>query len=167
MRAKLFKFIVALNIICVGLMGCSSSNKQKVAFEVIGTEKTLPANFYDVANQGVVVKVVYDSEAFKEQWSHFGLQENVPDYQWDNTVVIFLGLIESGSCPIGINAVKVSSEESELIVQLDLDSERPCTDDATPRSIIFTLDARELSEVTKIKLENYNGLNPVLELSEK
>lgn len=164
MRKRITLFVAL--IFTAGLVACGSGEDivriNELPSNLIETEKNLPEDFYELADQGVLVKKVTNQEDFLEQWDYFSLK-NAPTkvIDWDNQVAIFLGVFESGSCPYQFSFVEVSEDKSEMLLQLEIDPKlNACTDDATPRTFVFTVDKNEISEVETVGIHNYGGLKP-------
>lgn len=150
------------------MIGCQNSDSEEdltLSGELLTTEKTFPENFYDIAEQGVVAYKTTNQQDFNTQWDDFGLKEVPSEVDWDDKAVIFLGIIESGSCPYEYTSVKLNAEKTEMVFHLDIGSEEnACTDDATPRTIVVAVDADEISGVNFVQIDNYNGISPRVEL---
>ncbi|WP_096199643.1 hypothetical protein [Bacillus sp. FJAT-45350] len=162
--------ILLVIILVVGLItGCYSSNEDRAIIlnsEVLTTEKTLPSNFYEIADQGVFVTKVTNQKEFIKQSDMFGVTVVPSEINWNNQVVFFVGMIESGTCPLELDAIGINSDKTEMIIHLKVESEdKPCTDDATPRTKVIAVDAEEVSDVTVIKIDNLFGISPLVELA--
>ncbi len=131
-----------------------------VESELVASEKTLPDDFYDVADKGVLVRKVLNQEKFNEQWGNYGLSGELPAIDWSGKAVIFLGVIESGSCPVELGSVTVNEGKTEMRIHLKVEEERPCTEDATPRTIVFAVDAEELKGVKVVRIDHLFGSVP-------
>ncbi|OIJ14369.1 hypothetical protein BKP37_08455 [Anaerobacillus alkalilacustris] len=168
MGFKISIMIFTLFLFGMGVTGCGISDNQDLSLSsnVIKTEKTLPASFYELAEQGTLAYKVTNQDAFNEHWDYFGLTGVPKDVDWDSQAILFLGIIESGSCPLEFYTVELSTDKSELIIHLKAETERACTDDATPRTFVLALDADEVTEVSYINVYNYYGLNPRVKIYE-
>ncbi|OIJ19306.1 hypothetical protein BKP45_14220 [Anaerobacillus alkalidiazotrophicus] len=168
MGFKILIVMITLFLFGIGVTGCGISDNQDLALSsnVIKTEKTLPTSFYELAEQGTVAYKVTSQDAFNEHWDYFGLTGVPKKVDWDSQAILFLGIIESGSCPFEFYTVELSTDKSELIIQLKLETERACTDDATPRTFVLALDAEEVAEVSYINVHYYYGLNPRVKIHE-
>ena len=159
---KMITFMIALLVVGM-LLGCERNAIQDddnvIDSELIITEKVLPEDFYEIADQGMLVKKVTNQEDFIAQWEYYGLTESHVEIDWDNKIAIFLGIFESGSCPFTFNYAALSEENTELLIHIETDSEGPCTDDATPRTMVVVVDADQLSDVNHIEIINYYGSN--------
>lgn len=114
-----------------------------------------------------MVNKVTNQAEFNKLWDHYQLKEKPSEIDWSNKVVIFLGIIESGSCPYEFKSVELNDGKTEIIFHLEVDSkERACTDDATPRTIVIAVDADEVSDVNLVEIFNYYGINPKVQFYE-
>jgi len=151
------------------LMACGQTGHDEgsagFSSELIASEKTWPADFYDVAEQGAVAKKVTSQAQFEAEWAYFGLEGEPPERQWDQEAVIFLGVIESGTCPYELKTLQFNEDQTKLVVHLQTDSaHQACTDDATSRTFVFDVDANKIAKVEWITIENFGGLTPTIKL---
>lgn len=146
--------------------GEDRADQMVVESELLATEKTLPDDFYDVAEKGVLIEKVLDQEAFDEQWGNYGLSGEPPAIDWSGKAAIFLGVIESGSCPVELESVTVNEGKTEMTIHLKVEEERACTEDATPRTIVFEMDADEVSDVRVVRIDHLFGSIPEVEFQE-
>lgn len=166
MRIRTFMAIMAFFVAGVVLHGCSSTSAQTVTGELIVSEKTLPIKFYEIADQGIVVYKATNEAEFNEHWEHFRLSDPPEKIDWENQAVIFLGIVESGTCPLQFKSAEVNEVKTELLFHLEGNKEQACTDDATPRTMVIALDASEISDVAFVKIDDYFGINPEVEFHE-
>jgi len=162
------KHLLLLAVVIGGLLsGCGSAEPNGSPFvsQVISTQKTWPADFFDAADQGVLAKKVTSQEAFEQLWADFGYQAPPPVPNWEQQAVIFLGIIESGSCPYSLQSLQLD-EEKTLHIRLQTEPDKACTDDATPRSFVISVDAEALADTEWVILENFGGLTPKVKLHE-
>lgn len=167
-----------LVILWVAVLGCllsgcgssapgpdvSSGTGQDVPTHLlITTAKTLPDDFFQVADQGVLAKKVTNQAAFEDMWKKFGLQDAPPQRSWEREAVIFLGVIESGSCPYHLESLEFTAEKA-LRIRLQTEPNKPCTDDATPRAFVMAVDAAQAADTEWVILENFGGLTPKVQL---
>lgn len=183
MRSKVMILMALVAMIGSVLSGCGQpepgqsgpnggEGQGDVAIQLIATEKVLPADFYDRAEQGVLATKVTDQAAFESQWTYYGLEGTPSEREWADEAVIFLGVIESGSCPYEIETLQFNEEQTELAVRLKIETEMElktdlavvCTDDATPRTFVFAVYADQIAETEWVVLENFGGLTPKVEL---
>lgn len=166
-------FLVAVVIIGgIVLSGCGQADQSQagqggddgVTSQVIATEKTLPQDFYAQAEQGVLAHKVKDQETFESQWAYSQLEGTAPERNWENEAVIFLGVIESGTCPYEIDSLQFNDDDSELTVRFKTDPNKACTDDATPRTFVLAVDAEQAAQTEWVIIENFGGLTPKVKL---
>lgn len=175
MGKKLIFLIVLAAIGGILLYGCGPADQSRtgqggddgqtgLTGQVIATEKTFPEDFYDQAEQGVLAHKVTDQETFESQWAYFQLGGTPPERNWEDEAVIFLGVIESGSCPYEIDSLQFNDDDSELTVRLKTDPKKACTDDATPRTFVLAVDAEQAARTEWVIVENFGGLTPKVKL---
>ncbi len=143
------KSLLALTLFMLLLLfGCSNDTNDSV---VIASEKTLPSNFHEIAFerettplfQFLVRKAVNQSE-FEQTWSLYGFEDKIPNVNFDEKDVFFIGVHESGSCPYTIKNVELSSDNNTMTVLLS-GPDGACTSDATPRTFVIQID-KEVSK---------------------
>ncbi|GIN61765.1 hypothetical protein J27TS8_17580 [Robertmurraya siralis] len=158
-------FLVFMILLTAGgiLQGCGNTSAQTVPSDLIHTEKSFPVNFYSSSEQGILVYKVTNQADFDTLWEHFRLTDNSAEIDWNQQSAIFLGIIESSSCPLQYKLAKLNEEKTEVSLYLEVNSEDGCTDDATPRTMVIAMDAVEMNNVKVVKVEDYFGLNPVVE----
>ncbi|MCT8137089.1 hypothetical protein H1D32_04650 [Anaerobacillus sp. CMMVII] len=163
MKLKISLLFCTLLVFGGLLIGCSGP-ENKISSELLITEKVLPVDFYELANQGVLVNKVTNQEEFNEQWTFYQLQGTPTELDWNDKVAIFLGVFESGSCPYGLDFVEINTEKTDLIFNLKNNSKgNACTDDATPRTFVVAVNKDEIADVTFVVVENYSGIRPRVE----
>ena len=144
------------------LFGCNVDVEKKqsnivnnqVDFIMLTSEKTLPTNFDDIAfkrdmtplQQFLVRKSVNQSE-FEEYWMLYGFEQAIPHVDFNENVVFFIGVLESGSCPSEIKNVEFNINHNTMTIPLS-ELEGACTTDATPKTFVIQLE-KELSEKIK------------------
>lgn len=125
---------------------------------MLTSEKTLPINFDDIAfkrdttplQQFLVRKSVNQSE-FDEYWKLYGFeQQAISNVDFNEHIVFFIGILESGSCPSEIKDVEFNTDNHTMTIPLS-QLEGDCTTDATPKTFVIQLE-KELSE----KIKNLN-----------
>lgn len=154
------KKIVCLIGLLAIMAGCSSeSDDEKAGMQdsdqtvkniakVIATEKTVPADFQETGflreeppGYTYLVKQATEQEQYKELWTYFRLQEEVPEVDLDVKSVMFFSLQESGTCPFELKGEDVqlnpTTQTLEFEVSLANTEEEACTTDATPRTFVF------------------------------
>lgn len=130
--------------------------KTHIDFEIIASEKTLPTNFYEIAFkrettpyfQYLIKKSDHQSE-FEQIWKLYGFEKNIPNVDFNEKDVFFIGVNESESCPYKVEDIELTSENKSITIALS-EPEGPCTSDATPRTFAIQID-KEIS----IDIENF------------
>ena len=132
------------------LFGCSNDGEENVKFNVLASEKRLPANFDKIAYERFtvpsfkyLVKKAINQSEFEENWDLFGLEQPFPDVDFNEDVVFFIGLRESGSCESEIKNLQFVSKENKLIIPIS-GPDGACTADASPKTFVIELE-QELS----------------------
>ncbi|RXJ04463.1 hypothetical protein DS745_03505 [Anaerobacillus alkaliphilus] len=172
MKSKSLLSVVLLILLGNGLVGCFNSNVDQgliVPSELLTTEKSFPNDFFEIAEQGFIVSKVTTQSDFNKQWEFFGLSDNPAQIDWKNHVVIFLGTGESGTCPMEFQFVDLNEEKTKMTIHLKEKSKGACTDDFTPRTIVLSVNAKEISNVSLVEINRSGGsnlINPVLEFLE-
>ncbi len=159
MRFKLFLLIISFVLLTSIIASCGILNKELVvSSKLLTTEKTFPIHFHERSEQGVLVYKVTNQEAFDEHWDYFRLSGNPTNIDWDKKVAIFLGMYESGSCPVEFKNADLSADKTELNIHLQLKTQkRACTDDATPRTIVLAFDTKQVSTVSYLTINTIYG----------
>jgi hypothetical protein len=145
------KRLLSSIILVLFLFGCSSNNDD---IHLIASEKSLPSNFYEIATereevpyfQYFVMRVDSETE-YGEAWSLFELQQQLPEVNFEENQLFFIGLHESGSCPYELEDVKIDSSNQEMTVRLS-EPKGACTSDATPRTFVIEVN-KELSHTVE------------------
>ncbi|TKC18828.1 hypothetical protein [Robertmurraya kyonggiensis] len=164
MKLRIYMIIILWFAIGMVLQGCGSTKAQTASSKLIHAEKTLPLNYFELAEQGVLVYKASNQDEFKALWEKFRLKEELQnELDWGKKVAIFLGIVESGTCPLQFESAELAGENTEIMVRLEGSSEMACTDDATPRTIVIEMNQSELAGVSYVKIDNYFGINPRVE----
>ena len=155
-------FVSAVLAVVLWAAGCAEPGEEPgLSVRVGETEKTLPEGFYDLAESGLLVSRAQDDTSYEALWQEYRLSGSMETVDWDREAVLFLGIFESGSCPLHFESARLSEEEDNLIVRLALEDDSvPCTDDATPRTIVLVLDRDVVNGLQTVTLEDYHGSNP-------
>jgi hypothetical protein len=154
------RFLLLTSIFLLFLYGCSNPNenelgdkKSNVDFELVASEKSLPANFHEVASKrekvpyfSYLVKRAENQNEFKGIWNFYQLSNKMPKVNLDENHLLFIGVEESGSCPSKLGAVNLNSDKQELNIYL-LGQEGNCTADATPRTFVIQIDKEKLTNL--------------------
>lgn len=143
----LFVLFMPLSLV----FGCSSDDKNnQFNFDLIASEKTLPIHFNEVAFEGqyLVTKAVNSSE-FDEGWNLFSFENKAPNVDFNEKVIYFIGLYESGSCPYKIRNVKQNDDGKAITVSLS-EPNGACTADATPRTFVIQMDKEKAKHIDSV-----------------
>ncbi len=156
--------VVVLTLLVPAAAGCTGSAQEPgPAVRVLETEKTLPEDFYERAENGMLVFGALDGESFDALREEYRLSGAAAEVDWDRQGVLFLGVFESGSCPLHFVSARLSEEEDGLIVRLAVEDDSvPCTDDATPRTFVLGVDRAVVSGLRTVSLEDYHGSSPTV-----
>ena len=168
------RLFIPLSLLFISLLaGCGSSEtnasskntlgQDSPSIRLIASEKTLPDDFYQTAVQGVLAKKATSQEVFEQMWAEYGLRQTPPEINWQHDAVIFLGVVESGSCPYDVQSVHFEDDKT-LLVLLHTEPDKPCTDDATPRTFVIAVDAQQAAKAERVVIENFGGLSPMVPL---
>ncbi len=141
--------IVFIIVICVLFF---SVNKHNDA-EVILSDKTIPS-VQLVHDAPYTIKKSVNQEEYKKNWDYFRLKKAKPKIDFKKKTLYFLGLYESGSCPIHLEKMNVNSEQKELTLSLKNDN-GVCTDDASPRTFVIKVDKKISKNVNKAIIEEH------------
>jgi hypothetical protein len=71
-------------------------------------------------------------------WQRFGLSGEPPSVDLDDTVLLFIGFGESGSCPATFQGVRADGDV--VTVRMGTEGGRACTDDYNPRTFVIAVD---------------------------
>lgn len=171
---KPFIFLVLLLSLSL-LFGCSNVTKEnRVNFDLIASEKTLPSNFHDIAFERqetpsfqYLVKKITNQSDFEDTWHLYAFENKAPSIDFNENIVFFIGVQESGSCPYTLKNIKRSSDNKTMTVPL-IGPDGDCTADATPRTFVIQIDkeiSKEIENVvivqsrveTSIPIENFEA----------
>ena len=150
MRISKMIFAFAL-LLALLLTGCGSGANNDES--VIASEKTLPADFYEIAFQRetvphfqYMVRRATDQAEFEEIWDLYGFDDKMPSVDFDGNDVFFIGVQESGSCPYELKSVERSADNSIMTIPLSKpEGDADCTSDAAPRTFVIQID-KEISK---------------------
>ncbi|MGM0842322.1 MAG: hypothetical protein ACQEWE_16415 [Bacillota bacterium] len=142
-----------LVIMFILLVSCGNDTGQ---YNLIASEKTLPSNFYETAFQREKVPFFHyglakadNQKQYEENWGLYQLKKKIPSIDFNKMSVFFIGITESGSCPIELTDLEVNQDKKEMTLLLN-DSGGDCTSDATPRTFVIGIDeesSRDLKNV--------------------
>lgn len=126
-------------------------------YELVATEKTVPAGDFYVA-----FALAETDDEYRSIWDEHRFEDEAPDVDWNNEVVIFVATGESGSCPMNLMDVRYDPDESLITVDVseDVEADTACTDDWTPRSFVIAVEAGDLDEDELYVSLFHSGFNP-------
>lgn len=144
---------------CAALFGCSANVKEDaVAFHMLASEQTLPANFEEVAfeqpaspNFQLLIKHAAHEAAFEENWAMYELVQPMPNVNFDEKGVLFIGMHESGSCESEIERMEFESDENRLVVPISM-PDGACTTDAVPRTFVVELEQSLFEKIEAVTI---------------
>lgn len=160
---KNFKFIMpfVLLLSLLFLFSCSkeeTEDKNHIKFNLIASEKTLPAHFNDLAykrdaspSYQYLIRKAENPSEFEETWNLFEFGSKKPDVDFNKKDIIFIGVHESGSCPLKLNKMELSSDNRTISVPLTK-SNGNCTADETPRTFAIEIDKEMSSAIENIMM---------------
>lgn len=160
------KSLLTLTVLTLLLLfGCSNEKNvketptiktEKPVYELIASEKTLPANFHEIAFERsttplhqYLVRKVENQAAFEETWNLYELKDNIPNNNFSETSILFIGAQESGSCPTQLKDVKLSPSKNTIKVTLS-EPDIPCTSDGTPRTFVISVDKEVFKDLESV-----------------
>lgn len=158
------KPLLALFLFISLLFGCTESPTDPVDFVLLTSEKTLPENFEEIAYKEdtgrVLLRKADEQSAFDEYWRLFELDAPKPNVDFNEQVVFFIGIIESGSCALEIEHVGLNEENTKMEIPLTFESEElkkqktvACTADATPRTFVIQLEKQITEKITHVLID--------------
>jgi hypothetical protein len=149
------KLLIVLLVFIALLYGCDEEEKSQsqVDFKVLTSEEALPTNFYDIAFKRdttpyykYLVRKSVNKTELDETWRLYELEQEIPDVDFNESVVFFIGFTEGG-CPSEIKDITFNSENNTLNVPL-LGPDGNCTTIESGRTIVIKIE-KELSEKIK------------------
>lgn len=145
-------FISIILLLSVFVYGCSKgAESNQVDFDLIASEKTLPSESYFDFGESKIERSSSKSE-FGDTWAMYGLEDKIPDVNFDDKSVYFIGVYESGSCPYTIEKIITSKDKESLIVSFS-SPDGACTADANPRTFVIQIDKKTSEEIDNVKIE--------------
>ena len=151
---KIYKMIFALVLFLTLLLtGCGTGSNN--AERVIASEKTLPFNFNEIAFQRETVPLFHfmvrkavDQSEFEQNWDLYRFEGELPSVDFEGKDVLFIGFQESGTCPEELGDIEWSPDNTMRVPFIE--SDRPCTGDATPRTLVIEFDKEQSSEMENL-----------------
>ncbi|MFC5733979.1 hypothetical protein [Cytobacillus gottheilii] len=162
---NLMKSLLFLALCGVLLLGCGKENQvdtseaPQIDYELIASEKTLPANFDEIAYEReespafqYLIKAAYNPIDFEQLWNLFDFEKKIPKVDFESKNVMIVGLHES-SCPTHIE--EINNEQETLTINVAT-KENTCDELAAPRAFVIELDkgiSESLQEVMIVESE--------------
>lgn len=128
---------------------------------IVLTEKSLPHDFHEIAHKREEVpyyeylaRIAASREESERLYHLYRLKEPMQEVDWDRHALLFLGLYESGSCPMTITSMKYNDSELEIHTgYADIGfGQTSCTDDATVRTFVVQLDKEAVEGIRQVKV---------------
>jgi hypothetical protein len=115
-------------------------------YELVTSEKTYPQ-----AEIGeTILELAENPDEFGELWTWFEFDpaDPVPELDWENRVMLFVGTGESSGCPLVLDSITFDSDERLISVgaSKDVPEDTMCTMDWTPRMFVLLLDNEYLGD---------------------
>lgn len=163
---KRIPWFMLVFVMVVLLVGCGKEDGDDspddqydtIEFDVIASEKSLPDNFHETSFAReesplfqYLIKKADNQADYEDIWNLYGLENDIPNVDFDRHSIIFVGVQESGSCPTEIKDLAISAENSTLAIFL-LDPDGDCNADATPRSFVVKVEKAVIEEVDKVRM---------------
>lgn len=102
------------------LVSCTNDDGQ---YELIASEKSLPADFHEIVFVRKEVPFFYygvtkaeSQSQYENSWGFYRLEKKRPSVSFNENNVFFIGLEESGSCPIELYDIKVNSKNEAMTI---------------------------------------------------
>jgi hypothetical protein len=155
---RLFALSLAL-LLTLCLIGCESSDlTESSQVRIVATEKVWPANFDEIAfkreespHYSYAVRTASNRSNFEKTWKTYQLTRKRPKIDFNKNEILFLGVEESGSCPIELNTKDVKLSEQKITINL-IGPDGPCTADATPRTFVIEIPKlKDFKELTLLE----------------
>lgn len=139
-----YKWLFLMMVAVFLLTGCRSDFDSDFEEQYLLTkEKVLPG---EVETGETKIQKAFIQEEFKEKWEYYNLSDDVPIIDWESSGALFIGMGESGTCPVIIEKMVVGKEKNTLL--FDTKNYEVCTADLHPRTIVLQLN-RTLLENTE------------------
>ena len=135
--ASLAAAVRVVVVVVIVLVGCSGGSEH--VSEVVAQSSTLPEGID--ATQGPVGALVDEESGLASTWSRFGFPEPTIAFP-DDGVLLFIGTVESGSCPVVVERVAPPRDDIDADAVVTIGTRgggSDCTDDANPVSFVLSL----------------------------
>lgn len=150
------------------IAGCSNTEKtdepqetvaDEIAFTMLASEKVLPDHFSEIGYTReespfltYMVIRVDDPVDFAKNWELFDLEGSLPEVNFEEHTVLFIGAAESGSCPMKLEKIERNLDRKTVSAVLRAEDGN-CTSDATPRTYVAKLDRKALGEAESLQIK--------------
>jgi hypothetical protein len=130
--------------VAVGL-GCSEDPGN--VSEVVAQNSSLPDGID--ATRMPVGALVNEASELAPTWTQFGFPDELTISYPDDGVLLFVGTVESGTCPAVIERVSdpPDSIDADLMITIDHRGADACTSDARPVSFVLALPDEPIRRV--------------------
>lgn len=167
MKATKPPLLLALFSSLLWLSGCSDEAKNKLQnYDLIASDKNLPENFHEIAFQRqdttfspkyeYLVRKANNESDFEDLWNFYNFKNHAPELDFNDNSVFFIGVIESGSCPLKIEKVEPNSDHNNITIGLS-GSEGLCTDDISPRTFVIQMDKEKSTDIETVTIVEYEA----------
>ncbi|SDJ12612.1 hypothetical protein [Salimicrobium halophilum] len=157
---------VLILVVFLLLAGCGNSTTKgidsgdEMDYEVLASAKTLPEDFEETAfhredSPHFLMRQAGNEAELEKWWKTYRLKKEAPSVDFSENTVFFLGLYESGTCPVEIGDIKANADKDMMTVTTSV-SDGACTTDQTPRTIIYAVD-RSVAENIEVIEMNTGG----------
>lgn len=154
------KKTLILIITCLAILvsGCTSKEEEQQSTEnasLVASDKTLPNEFESIAAvqdpKNYVTVRVTNQQDYEAVWQQFQLEGELPKVNLKENDLLFIGMLESSSCPYEIDTMKIEDESTELTVNFSPLAEA-CTADLSPRNFVIAVQKEFSSKLDSILL---------------
>lgn len=179
------KIIITILLSMTLLFGCGineensevTTENKEITFHTIVSENAIPKNFFDIAFKRetpphffYLIKKAEHQETFEENWKLYRIKNRTPKVNFNESIVLFLTVFESGSCPSVIDhmtlnddtlIVTVSMSKNDDIKNEDIKSkyfkkeETFCFMNARPKTFIIQTNKNILENIKNISIIEY------------
>lgn len=122
--------------------------------KLLSSENAGPAELR--VSQSLIEKVDNPSD-FQDMWERFKLEDNKPRINFNQKVVYFVSVIESG-CPKEVKQIQSENEEIQLLLKEDMTFlffDTSCNSIANPRTFVIEMDS-EIAEGKELNIIDTN-----------
>lgn len=144
-RIYLFPIILLLSVV---IYGCSEDvDGNQVDFDLITSQKLSSDPDFGEPK----IEKLSSQLKFEETWTMYRLEEKIPNVNFDEKNVYFIGINGSGSCPYTIEKIITSKDREDLIVSFSSPDEN-CTTDSVPYIYVIQIDKNTSEEINNVKV---------------